>query len=121
MSENNDSFNIKFDDVSNYNKFRLLTPRIYKRRYNDIWYKIADTQKYMDLFIYINPYEYLYPSSRNIKKHELKYIDFVKIQNNNNNIINILLYKIKTNGSLFFWEINHRYKLIDNTIKNIFF
>lgn len=113
-------FNIRFDDFSNYNKFRALYPHKYGIKKDVIWFKIIATKKYYDLIKYIDPYEYIYPSKRNMPRIKNIFQNISSIDDINKDIINLLLYKIKSNDSLFFWEINHTYKLINNNTKIIY-
>ena len=96
--------------------------KYYKKysEFDDYIDKNIPNKDILQQIFYNNPYEYLYPGIRLYYKTQ----DGTDSEQENkittmndlfkyNNPINILYYKITTNSSLFFWEINYKYNLLE--------
>jgi len=75
-------------------------------------------EKYLFL---LNPYEHIYPQNRLYFRTDNDNTKItIKDIPDTNNYMNILNYKFKTNASLFFFEINKKYNLIEDNFKDIY-
>jgi hypothetical protein len=93
--------------------------------HKDILSIIRTTQNYDKYINILNPYEYLYPKAR-LYTHMIKRsVEKEYNIKNTNDILNtdnanLLYYKLDTNGSLFFWEINFQYQIINKHHRNLY-
>jgi hypothetical protein len=104
------------------------------KRENEIYkyYTYEDISKYTKI---LNPYEYLYPKKRLFieeglvtgdKDKTIREKDVIKSLFPQSVLTldlrkeNILDYKIRTNGGLYFWEVNYQHKLIKQEHKEIY-
>ena len=111
--------NIRWTEPIYFMKLRLIYNNKYRIKILNHMIKkniILDINMYFEYLNYTNPYEYIYPEERHIQYHQV----YHRIQTSETNedketiftrINSIIYYKLHTNGSLFFWELNHKYKV----------
>ena len=123
-------FNIYTCHSSYYMKIydiKLGTRHKIQRIYNKLFAKIGIERYMQHILKLVVPYHYIYPSNINVEYYTPLY-NRIEMSEEKYEIINNFLmkrkenlyYRLHTTGSLYFWELQYRYKLVNENTRNIY-